>query len=137
MHGQDGLGERIKAAYLHAGLNRSQFVRALGVAYSTVLHWENGRTRPNADNLRRICEVTGLPMSALLEAEKAPSRPSRPALMRFLNTALGRSCSGDERRFLAGIDFGDAEPTVESYHAALLSRRLAEPAADHGDGDAS
>lgn len=134
MEGQNGLGDRIRDAYQAAGLNRSQFVRALGVAYSTVLHWEHGRTRPNADNLQRISEITGLPMSALLGSEKGrgkTTQPRRPALMRFLTTTLGRSCTGAERTFLSNIDFGGAEPTVESYHAALLSHRLADPPEDH------
>lgn len=130
MEGQHGLGDRIRAAYQGAGLNRSQFVRALGVAYSTVLHWEHGRTRPNTDNLRRISEITGLPMSALLGSEKT-EQPSREALVRFLGTTLGRSCTGGERTFLSGLDFGGTEPTLESYHAALLAYRLAEAPEDH------
>ena len=52
----DSLGQRIRQAYVDAGLNRSQFQRALGVAYSTVLMWERDRTQPNADNLRLISE---------------------------------------------------------------------------------
>ncbi len=124
---QDALGDRIRAAYEAAGLNRSQFVRALGVAYSTVLHWEKGRTRPNADNLRRISEVTGLAGASLLRTEalapgKAPA--ARSALMRFLATPMGRACSGEERTFLSNLDFAPAQPTLESYHAALLAYRL-------------
>lgn len=120
------MGARIKAAYESAGLNRSEFVRALGVAYSTVLHWEKDKTRPNADNLKRISEVTGLTTAALLGTERPEPSSTRPALIRFLNTPLGRSCSGEERSFLSGLDFGGVAPTVESYHAALLAHRLAD-----------
>ncbi|HEY8429265.1 MAG TPA: helix-turn-helix transcriptional regulator [Sandaracinaceae bacterium] len=123
------LGARIREAYEAAGLNRSQFVRALGVAYSTVLHWEHGKTRPNADNLRRICEITGVSMSRLLEGRRQSRASSEPpeALARFLRTALGRTATDAERRFLLSLDFGDVSPALESYHAALLSLRLGHP----------
>lgn len=128
------LGARIREAYQAAGLNRSQFVRALGVAYSTVLHWESGKTRPNADNLRRICEITGVSMGRLLTGRSRSREPSEPpeALARFLRTTLGRTVTGAERRFLASLDFGDVTPALESYHAALLSLRLGHRRAPPG-----
>ena len=44
--------------------------------------------------------------------------------MRFLATPMGRACSGEERTFLSNLDFAPAQPTLESYHAALLAYRL-------------
>lgn len=125
---EEPLGQRIRGAYQAAGLNRSQFVRALGVAYSTVLHWESGKTRPNADNFRRICEVTGVSMTRLLTGgEERELRGRRSdALVRFLATTLGRTVTDAERGFLSALDFGDVEPALESYHAALLSLRLGQ-----------
>lgn len=136
---EEPLGPRIRRAYQAAGLNRSQFVRALGVAYSTVLHWESGRTRPNADNLRRICEVTGASMTRLLTGgEEGELRHRRSeALVRFLATTLGRTVTGAERSFLSALDFGDVEPALESYHAALLSLRLGHKRGHEPSGSSS
>ena len=124
------LGARIQAAYRRAGLNRSQFQRALGVAYSTVLLWERDRTQPNADNLRAICEVTGVPVGQLLSNGPSPSQSGGcagppAAFHRFLGTPHGRSMSADERRTLAEVEFHGIVPTEETYHLLLAGLRVA------------
>lgn len=59
------VGERIKAAYLRAGLKRAAFARMVDVSYPTVENWEHGRTKPQADNLQRIADVTGFSASEI------------------------------------------------------------------------
>ncbi|NCQ60120.1 MAG: helix-turn-helix transcriptional regulator [Myxococcales bacterium] len=134
----DSLGQRIRQAYVDAGLNRSQFQRALGVAYSTVLMWERDRTQPNADNLRLISEITGKPVDVLLApSSQKPSqldggRRYADVLTRFLASAAGRSATEHERHTLESILFHHMKPTPQALAmmlAALRScKRVRKPA---------
>ncbi|NOY94265.1 MAG: helix-turn-helix transcriptional regulator [Deltaproteobacteria bacterium] len=118
------------------GLNRSQFQRALGVAYSTVLMWERDRTHPNADNLRLISEITGEPVDALLrpletdsEAQGSPQRAARhypEVLTRFLAGPLGRDVTDFERRTLESVLYHHMKPTEEALEKLLEGLRDCE-----------
>lgn len=125
------LGARIRRAYEEAGLNRSEFVRSLGVAYSTVLLWERGSTRPNMRNLRAVAGVTGVPVNQLLGMSKKPSKNKaswpHPALHEFLATPFGSGLSSDERRTVCEMVFHGVEPTMQSYHTVVLGIRLGVP----------
>lgn len=128
-------GGPIRAAYRRAGMNRSQFQRAIGVAYSTILNWERGRTRPNADHLEIISKVTGVAVHELLGGERvqAGAAPHYPALDEFMTTPAGRSLSLAERRTIEGILFHELVPTVSTYHAILIGLRLGQDT-NHGRG---
>jgi transcriptional regulator with XRE-family HTH domain len=119
-------GGPIRAAYRRAGMNRSQFQRAIGVAYSTILNWERGRTRPNADHLELISRVTGVPVHDILggEASVGSAAPRPAAFDEFMATSAGRELSSSERRTLESIVFHDITPTVSTYHAILVGLRL-------------
>lgn len=123
-----GSGGPIRAAYRRAGMNRSQFQRAIGVAYSTILNWERGRTRPNADHLEVISKVTGVPAHELLGGERVTigAAPRYPALDDFMSTTAGRSMSPNERRTVENIVFHELVPTVATYHAILVGLRMAD-----------
>jgi len=127
----DSLGQRIRRAYVDAGLNRSQFQRALGVAYSTVLMWERDRTRPNADNLRLIGEITGKPvdgllLSSTLRAAKLDGGRRYPDVMRQFLAKPGRKVTDAEKRTLESVVFHHMRPTPEALEAMLQALRCCE-----------
>jgi len=124
----DSLGLRIRRAYQAVGLNRSQFQRALHVAYSTVLMWERDRTHPNADNLRSISQVTGQSIGDLLgsspeDGDRRPSRDHRVIVARFFASGAGRGATDDERSTLMSVAYFGMAPTDESLEATLHALR--------------
>ena len=52
----------LAAARVNSGLNQSEFAREMGVSLATVTNWEKGRTEPDATQLRRISQLSGIPM---------------------------------------------------------------------------
>ena len=121
-------GAAIRAAYRHAGMNRSQFQRAMGVAYSTILNWERGRTRPNADHLELISRVTGVAIDDLLREDRRDSPIPDPVLQEFLGLPVGRTVTPHERSTLESVVFHGMTPTLATYHAFLVGLRMAEDA---------
>jgi transcriptional regulator with XRE-family HTH domain len=109
-------------------MNRSQFQRAIGVAYSTILNWERGRTRPNAQHLQLISQVTGVPVSELLGAGAEPDEPRRPpgypALGKFLASQAGTRITQGERKTLENMIFHDIVPSEATFHAVLVGLRM-------------
>ena len=63
----DSLSDRIRQARDDAGLTREQMFPMVGVSLRTLSRWESGETtRISLDNVARIAEVTGKPMSYFL-----------------------------------------------------------------------
>ena len=61
----------IKNFRLSCLMNQTEFGNALGVSFTTVNRWENGKARPNIKAmkaLKQYCEECGLPMSRLKKA---------------------------------------------------------------------
>jgi transcriptional regulator with XRE-family HTH domain len=60
---QAGREQRVAARILvrelrkHLGLTQEQFAQKVGVTYSTVNHWENGKRSPQPFLLRRLHEM--------------------------------------------------------------------------------
>jgi transcriptional regulator with XRE-family HTH domain len=52
----------LAAARVNSGLNQSEFAREMGVSLATVTNWEKGRTEPDATQLRKISQLSGIPM---------------------------------------------------------------------------
>ncbi len=52
----------LPAARVNAGMNQRELAEYLGVDVSTISNWEKGKSEPNASQLRRISEVSGIPM---------------------------------------------------------------------------
>jgi transcriptional regulator with XRE-family HTH domain len=55
-----GVGGRLEAARLRAGLTRAQLARCIGVRSSTVGSWEAGRSRPRRTYRERLESVLGV-----------------------------------------------------------------------------
>src|SRR2546422_791506 len=50
-------GEEIKKIRIGLGFSQVEFARALGVSFTTVNRWENGKAEPQSDRLARIQEL--------------------------------------------------------------------------------
>ena len=62
------LGERIRAARQAAGLSQEKLAERLGLTRQAVTKWETGQSAPSTENLLRLAEVLGVPVTALLDA---------------------------------------------------------------------
>jgi transcriptional regulator with XRE-family HTH domain len=72
------IGERVAQARDEAGLSPSQLARRVGISRAAISQIENGSTKsPNAKNLQKIAEVTGVRSKWLLHGK---------GLMREMNT---------------------------------------------------
>lgn len=52
----------IAACRTNAKMNQLEFAQALNVDRSTVANWEAGKTEPSATQLRKISEISGIPI---------------------------------------------------------------------------
>jgi len=52
----------IAAARVNSGLNQRQFANEIGVSLATITNWEKGKTEPDTSQLRRISQLSGIPM---------------------------------------------------------------------------
>lgn len=50
------------ACRANANMTRDEFAQAIGVSPGTIYNWESGKTEPNLASLRKISEVSGVPM---------------------------------------------------------------------------
>ena len=50
------------ACRANAEMNQIQFAEAIGVDRSTIANWEAGKTEPTVTQLRKISELSGIPM---------------------------------------------------------------------------
>lgn len=121
------LGQRIRVAYMRAGLNRAQFARALDVAYTTVFSWDRNQKRPNVENLRRIAEFTGWTVEQLL-GEKPPAEIQHRALMEqaveeFLESPEGQNVTEREAARLREMRIDGLRPTVGLVRSLWLELR--------------
>lgn len=60
------LNERLTEARIAKGMNKTAFAKAVRVSQPTVTDWENGKMRPNGENLTRVCHVLGVTPEWLL-----------------------------------------------------------------------
>ncbi|MCW0367847.1 MULTISPECIES: helix-turn-helix transcriptional regulator [Xanthomonas] len=60
------IGVRLMQARRNAGFTLRELAALLGVAHSTLGHWENNRSVPNARHLLKIAELTGVDAYVLL-----------------------------------------------------------------------
>lgn len=52
----------IKAARANANMTLAQWANAMGVSIGTASGWENGQGEPNASQLRKMSELSRVPM---------------------------------------------------------------------------
>lgn len=61
----------LKAARVNAGLTQRELAEALNVTVDTVLNWENGKSEPKLSQLKRISELSGIPMDFIFVPMKS------------------------------------------------------------------
>ena len=83
------LGERIRAARQAAGLSQEKLAERLGLTRQAVTKWETGQSAPSTENLLRLAEVLGVPMTALLGAS-APEQQLQADQIYALQKAQAR-----------------------------------------------
>lgn len=57
----------LKAARINAGLTQEQVREKTGIARSTLMRWERGRSSPRVRDLAVLCELYGVPMNYVKE----------------------------------------------------------------------
>lgn len=76
------LSETIREIRRRNFLNQSQFAQKIGVTQGTISQWENGLTRPNAEQLRSISQAFNISVDDLLRGENitepSPGVPKTP-----------------------------------------------------------
>jgi DNA-binding XRE family transcriptional regulator len=50
------------ACRANARMTREQFAQEIGVTSGTIANWENGKTEPSLTHLRKISEVSKIPI---------------------------------------------------------------------------
>lgn len=59
------------AARVNAGLKQREMVEMMGVDTGTIHNWENAKSEPTASQLRKISEISGIPMDFLFIPSKS------------------------------------------------------------------
>lgn len=61
----------LASARVNADMSQAEFAKALGVDKGTVYNWENGKGVPNAVMLRKISDISKVPMDYIFVPEKS------------------------------------------------------------------
>ena len=59
------------AARVNAGLKQREMAEIIGVDTTKIYNWENAKSEPTASQLRKISEVSGIPMDFLFVSAKS------------------------------------------------------------------
>ena len=60
----------LEAARVNAGLTQKELANILGISNSTVVNWEKGNTEPSISQLKKISEISGIPMDFIFIPDK-------------------------------------------------------------------
>lgn len=52
----------IAACRVNAKMTQTEFAEAIGVSLPTITNWEKGKTEPRIGHLRKISEISGIPI---------------------------------------------------------------------------
>lgn len=61
----------LESARVNAKLTQRELAEKLNVSVGTVNNWENGRSEPTLSQLRKISEISGIPMDFIYVPEKS------------------------------------------------------------------
>tara|TARA_Y100001934_G_C12317219_1_gene758143 strand:+ start:286 stop:684 length:399 start_codon:yes stop_codon:yes gene_type:complete len=68
------LSKRLKKLRVEAGLNQSQFAKAVGVTRACVARWENGKASSMVvRNALRVCEILNIDLNYLFHGKTKPA----------------------------------------------------------------
>ena len=52
----------LEAVRVNAGYSQKEWAEMFGISNSTVVNWEKGKTEPTLSQLRKMSELSGIPM---------------------------------------------------------------------------
>ena len=61
----------LEAARINAKLTQKELAEILGVSNATIVNWESGKTEPNLTQLKKISELSGIPMDFIFVPEQS------------------------------------------------------------------
>lgn len=59
----------LSAVRVYSGMNQKEWAKAIGVSQFTISNWETGKTHPDAVQLRKMSELSGIPMDFIFVPE--------------------------------------------------------------------
>lgn len=60
----------LEAARVNAKLTQKELAEILEVSNATIVNWEKGNSEPSVTQLRKICELSGIPMDLIYLPDK-------------------------------------------------------------------
>lgn len=61
----------LAAARTNACLSQAELAESMGVDKTTIWNWENEKSEPSASQLRKISEISGIPMDFIFVPDKS------------------------------------------------------------------
>ena len=61
----------LKAVRANADMEQKEWAKEVGVSVATVINWEKGNTEPSLSQLRKMSELSGIPMDFIFVPEKS------------------------------------------------------------------
>lgn len=61
----------LEAVRVNACMTQKEWAKKLGVSNVTVVNWEKGNTEPSLSVLRRMSELSGIPMDFIFVPDKS------------------------------------------------------------------
>lgn len=61
----------LEAARVNAKLTQKELAEELGISNATVVNWEKGVTEPTLSQLRKISQLSGIPMDFIYVPDKS------------------------------------------------------------------
>lgn len=61
----------LEAARVNAGLSQKDAAQKVGINVATLSNWENGKTSPDVDKFKKLCEVYGCPGDIIFLGKKS------------------------------------------------------------------
>lgn len=60
----------LEAARVNAKLTQKELAEILGVSNVTIVNWEKGKSEPDASQLRKISELSGIPLDFIFVPDR-------------------------------------------------------------------
>ena len=60
----------LEAVRVNAGYKQKEWAEMFGISNSTVVNWEKGKTEPTLSQLRKMSELSGIPMDFIFVPNK-------------------------------------------------------------------
>lgn len=118
-----GLGARIAAARVAAGITKAELARRAGVDWGTIHRWETSTSAPDADNMARLARGCGVTVDELLGHVTGEREPVSEAWAEFM-ARHGEGLTEAERVYLSGQPWPVGyKPTFSQYVVLLQNLR--------------